>query len=207
VSLRALLIEDGSRCRTTESTETRPSPDALLEHAEREGRGRLKIFLGRGTRRRQDLRNADVGPRQSADGVDVVIGVVETHGRKETMALVEGFEVIPRKIDYRGRVLEEMDIDAIIARGRLWFSSMNSPTPTRPGSRHPKRYLDVQENSEPGHRRLHDAQHPACREPERRRRPDHPHPGTRDGARLHHRPRRRRRDHRYHPGRSDQAAA
>ena len=79
-------------------------------------------------------------------GADVVVGVVETHGRKETQALLEGLEVIPRKrIEYRGRTLEEMDIDAILAR-RPQIVLVDELAHTNvPGSRHPKRYSDVEE--------------------------------------------------------------
>ena len=79
-------------------------------------------------------------------GVDVVAGVVETHGRKETEALVEGFEIIPRhRLDYKDRTLEEMDLDALLAR-RPKLALVDELAHTNaPGSRHPKRYLDVEE--------------------------------------------------------------
>ena len=119
------------------------------------------------------------------DGYDVVVGVVETHGRKETEALLEGLEVIPRRrIEYKGQSLEEMDLDAILARRPQIVLVDELAHTNAPGSRHPKRYLDVEELLEPRHRRLHDRQHPAHREPERRRRADHARPRARDGARL-----------------------
>src|SRR6218665_679904 len=97
--------------------EQRPSPDALLRQANRDGRGRLKIFLGAAPGVGKTYEMLTSGHAKQADGVDVVIGVVETHGRKETQALADGFEVIARMpIDYKGRHLEEMDIDAILAR-------------------------------------------------------------------------------------------
>jgi two-component system sensor histidine kinase KdpD len=84
--------------------------------------------------------------RRQAEGVDVVIGVVETHGRKETEALLEGLEVIPRRqIPYEGRVLTEMDIDAILARRPALVLVDELAHTNAPGSRHPKRYLDVEE--------------------------------------------------------------
>ena len=86
------------------------------------------------------------GRAKIADGVDVVIGVVETHGRAETAALVEGFEIIPRvDIDYKGRSLDEMDLDAILARrpGLVLVDELAHTNAS--GSRHPKRYLDVKE--------------------------------------------------------------
>src|SRR4051812_31072755 len=96
--------------------ENRPSPDALLEHAERETRGRLKIFLGAAPGVGKTYEMLMSGRALKADGVDVVIGVVETHGRAETQDLAEGFEIIGRRqIDYRGQQIDEMDIDAILA--------------------------------------------------------------------------------------------
>lgn len=126
--------------------ETRPSPDALLDHAEREARGRLRIFLGAAPGVGKTYEMLMSGRARLADGVDVVIGVVETHGRKETLALVEGYEVIPRrKVDYKGRILDEMDIDAILARRPALVLVDELAHTNAPGSRHPKRYLDVQE--------------------------------------------------------------
>ena len=126
--------------------EGRPSPDALLETAEREGRGRLKIFLGAAPGVGKTYEMLMSGRARLADGTDVVIGVVETHGRRETQALVEGFEVVPRKaVDYKGRTLDEMDLDAIIARRPALALVDELAHSNAPGSRHPKRYLDVQE--------------------------------------------------------------
>ncbi|KQU79217.1 histidine kinase [Mesorhizobium sp. Root102] len=128
------------------SNETRPSPDALLDHAGREARGRLRIFLGAAPGVGKTYEMLMSGRARLADGVDVVIGVVETHGRKETLALVEGYEVIPRrKVDYKGRILDEMDIDAILARRPALVLVDELAHTNAPGSRHPKRYLDVQE--------------------------------------------------------------
>lgn len=126
--------------------EKRPSPDALLEHAERESRGRLKIFLGAAPGVGKTYEMLMSGRARQADGLDVVIGVVETHGRKETEALVDGFEVIPRRlIDYRGQKLDEMDLDAILARRPALVLVDELAHTNASGSRHPKRYLDVQE--------------------------------------------------------------
>lgn len=127
-------------------TRSRPSPDALLESAEREDRGRLKIFLGAAPGVGKTYEMLLSGRARRADGVDVVIGVVETHGRKETEALVEGFEIIPRiSVEYKGRRLEEMDIDAILARRPTLVLVDELAHTNVTGSRHPKRYLDVQE--------------------------------------------------------------
>src|SRR5712671_2216799 len=80
------------------------------------------------------------------DGYDVVIGVVETHGRKETEVLLEGLETIPRqRVEYRGQLLEEMDLDAVIARHPHIVLVDELAHTNAPGSRHPKRYLDVEE--------------------------------------------------------------
>ncbi|MCJ9744750.1 two-component sensor histidine kinase, partial [Neorhizobium sp. SHOUNA12A] len=127
-------------------SENRPSPDALLEHAERETRGRLKIFLGAAPGVGKTYEMLMSGRARRADGLDVVIGVVETHGRQETEALVEGFEIVPRKaIDYRGQQLDEMDLDAILARRPALVLVDELAHTNAAGSRHPKRYMDVQE--------------------------------------------------------------
>jgi two-component system sensor histidine kinase KdpD len=126
--------------------DARPSPDALLEQAERENRGRLKIFLGAAPGVGKTYEMLQSGRAKRAEGVDVVIGVVETHGRKETEALTAGFEVIPRvAIDYKGRPLEEMDLDAILARRPQLVLVDELAHTNAAGSRHPKRYLDVEE--------------------------------------------------------------
>ena len=189
-----------------ETRTTRPSPDALLEEALRETRGRLKIFLGAAPGVGKTYAMLASAEAKRDDGVDVVIGVVETHGRAETQALVRGFEVIPRRrIDYKGRMLEEMDLDAILARSPQLALVDELAHTNAPGSRHPKRYLDVEELLAAGIDVYTTAQHPARREPQRRRRPDHPHPRPRDRAGLDHRPRRRHRGHRHHPRRPDPA--
>ena len=126
--------------------QNRPSPDALLESAERESRGHLKIFLGAAPGVGKTYEMLMSGRARRADGVDVVIGVVETHGRAETEALVEGFEVVPRRnVPYRGHLLDEMDIDAILARKPALVLVDELAHTNAPGSRHPKRYLDVEE--------------------------------------------------------------
>jgi two-component system sensor histidine kinase KdpD len=128
--------------------EKRPSPDALLEAARRENdsAGRLKIFVGAAPGVGKTYEMLQTARAKHSEGVDVVTGVVETHGRKETQALLEGLEVIPRRrLEYRGQWLNEMDVDAIIARRpRLVLVDELAHT-NAPGSRHPKRYLDVEE--------------------------------------------------------------
>ena len=126
----------------------RPSPEALLEAARREESraGRLKIFLGAapGVGKTYEMLQQARAPQ--ADGVDVVVGVVETHGRKETEALLEGLEIIPRqRVEYKGQWLDEMDLDAILARRPQIVLVDELAHTNAPGSRHPKRYLDVEE--------------------------------------------------------------
>jgi two-component system, OmpR family, sensor histidine kinase KdpD len=126
----------------------RPSPEALLEAARREeGRvGKLKIFVGAAPGVGKTYEMLQQARARQTDGYDIVIGVVETHGRKETEALVEGLEVIPRRrLEYKGQWLEEMDLDAIIARRPQIVLVDELAHTNAPGSRHPKRYLDVEE--------------------------------------------------------------
>lgn len=125
---------------------TRPSPDALLETASQDGRGRLKIFLGAAPGVGKTYEMLMSARARKADGADVVVGVVETHGRKETEALVRDLEIIPRKpVDHRGHTLDEMDIDAILARRPQLVLVDELAHSNAPGSRHSKRYLDVEE--------------------------------------------------------------
>src|SRR5712672_55320 len=128
--------------------EQRPSPEALLEAARREGSGlgKLKIFVGAAPGVGKTYAMLETARAKLKDGVDVVAAVVETHGRRETQALLDGIEVIPRRqIAYKGRALDEMDIDAVVARHpRIALVDELAHT-NAPGSRHPKRYLDVEE--------------------------------------------------------------
>src|SRR3546814_14793826 len=95
----------------------RPAPDALLAEARKEGRGRLKIFLGAYPGVGKTYAMLEAAQARRLEGVDVVVGVVETHGRAETERLLHGLDVLPRKrLLYRGRVFGEMDIDAVLQR-------------------------------------------------------------------------------------------
>ena len=124
----------------------RPSPDALLKQVAREGRGRLKIFLGAAPGVGKTYEMLTAAKARLREGVDVVVGLVETHGRAETLALVDGFEVLPRRlVDYKGRVLEEMDLDGLLARRPALALVDELAHTNAAGSRHPKRYLDVEE--------------------------------------------------------------
>lgn len=131
--------------------EARPDPDALLRAAAQEGKGRLKVFLGAapGVGKTYEMLTNAAARRRA--GKDVVIGVVETHGRRETEDKAHGFEVIARKrIDYLGHVLEEMDIDAILARKPDLVLVDELAHTNAHGSRHDKRYQDVEELLEAG---------------------------------------------------------
>jgi two-component system sensor histidine kinase KdpD len=127
-------------------TKLRPSPDALLAVAGGGTRGRLKIFLGAAPGVGKTYEMLSAARARRAEGVDVLVGVVETHGRRETEALLQGLEVIPRRsIAYKGRSLEEMDLDAVLARRPALVLVDELAHTNPPESRHPKRYLDVEE--------------------------------------------------------------
>jgi two-component system, OmpR family, sensor histidine kinase KdpD len=131
-------------------TETirRPSPDALLVEARREdkSRGRLKVFLGAAPGVGKTYEMLLSARAKLLEGADIVVGIVETHGRVETQSLLYGFEIIPRaKIDYHGHALEEMDLDALLKRHPQIALVDELAHTNAPGSRHPKRYLDVEE--------------------------------------------------------------
>src|SRR3954462_9168938 len=97
--------------------ETRPRPEQFLALIRDQLRGRLKVYLGFAPGVGKTYEMLQEGHRLKRQGVDVVIGVVETHGRAETGALMEGLEQVPRrKIEYKGVVLEEMDLDAVLRR-------------------------------------------------------------------------------------------
>ncbi|HEU4987147.1 MAG TPA: universal stress protein, partial [Rhizobiaceae bacterium] len=124
----------------------RPSPEALLQEAERESRGRLKVFLGAAPGVGKTYEMLLSAAARQREGVDVVIGIVETHGREDTQALVDGYEIVPpRRVDYKGRALQEMDLDAILARKPQLALVDELAHTNASGCRHPKRYMDVEE--------------------------------------------------------------
>ena len=114
-------------------------------------RGRLKVFLGMSPGVGKTYEMLRAARRRKAEGEDVVVGVVETHGRKETMSLLRGLEVMARRpIAYRERTLLEFDIDAAIARRPDLLLVDEYAHSNAPGSRHPKRWQDVEEILEAG---------------------------------------------------------
>jgi two-component system, OmpR family, sensor histidine kinase KdpD len=128
----------------------RPDPDALLAKMKREetesARGKLKIFFGMSPGVGKTYAMLQGARQKQAEGCEVVVGIVETHGRKETEALLEGMPIMPRmQIEYRGTTLTEMDLDAILT----WHPGLavvdELAHTNAPGSRHPKRYQDVLE--------------------------------------------------------------
>lgn len=128
----------------------RPDPDDLLARIKAEerlqARGRLKIFLGYAAGVGKTYTMLEAAHERKAEGVDVVVAYVETHGRAEIEALLQDLESIPRRqVEYRGKLLAEMDVDAVVAR-RPQLALVDELAHTNaPGSRHPKRYQDVQE--------------------------------------------------------------
>ena len=130
--------------------ENRPDPDALLAavtHEEaRLKRGKLKIFFGMAAGVGKTYGMLQAARERKTEGIDVVVGVVETHKRAETEALLQGLTILPRKtIDYRGTTLQEMDISAILSRRPQLVLVDELAHTNAPGSRHPKRYQDVLE--------------------------------------------------------------
>jgi two-component system, OmpR family, sensor histidine kinase KdpD len=124
----------------------RPDPDALLAEAVKAGRGRLKVYLGMAPGVGKTFEMLSAGARRAAEGVDVVVGVVETHGRKETEALLEGLEVLPRQpIAYREHQLMEFDLDGALGRRPRLLLVDEYAHSNAPGARHPKRWQDVEE--------------------------------------------------------------
>ena len=132
------------------SEAARPDPDAILAQVKREEaattRGKLKIFFGMSPGVGKTYAMLQAAQQKLQQGTEVVIGIVETHGRRETEALTEGMPIMPRsQVEYRGTNLNEMDLDAILT----WHPGLavvdELAHTNAPGSRHPKRYQDVLE--------------------------------------------------------------
>nr|WP_255431411.1 sensor histidine kinase KdpD [Brevundimonas sp. M20] len=125
---------------------TAPGPDPSASSAVRRKRGRLKVFLGMSPGVGKTYEMLRAARRRKAEGGDVVVGVVETHGRKETESLLRGMEVMARApLEHRGRTLLEFDIDGAIARRPDLLLVDEYAHSNAPGSRHPKRWQDVEE--------------------------------------------------------------
>jgi two-component system, OmpR family, sensor histidine kinase KdpD len=128
----------------------RPNPDEILarlkQEEQRQKRGALKIFLGYVAGVGKTFTMLEAAHLRKEEGVDVVVGFVETHHRQETEALVDGLEVIPRReIEYHGTTLTDMDLDAVLARHPQLVLVDELAHTNAPGLRHPKRYQDVEE--------------------------------------------------------------
>jgi two-component system sensor histidine kinase KdpD len=138
-----------------DAPEIRPDPDALLtklrEDESRAKRGRLKVFFGMCPGVGKTFAMLRTARKERSDGTDVLVGIVETHGRVETEALLDQLTVLPRKeFPYRGTVLREMDLEAILARRPTLVLVDELAHSNAPGSRHAKRWQDVVELLEAG---------------------------------------------------------
>ena len=128
----------------------RPDPDELLtrlkEEERQQGRGKLKIFLGYVAGVGKPYAMLEAAHQRRQEGMDVAVGYVETHGRKETEALTEDLEILPRRmVEYRGTTLSDMDLDAVLIRKPQLVLVDELAHSNAPGLRHPKRYQDVEE--------------------------------------------------------------
>ena len=131
---------------TDKGFDRRPDPEALLALADQERGGKLYVFLGAAPGVGKTYAMLGRARAAKAEGIDIVIGIAETHGRRETEALMEGLEVLPRrKLEYRGRTIEEFDIDAALARKPQLIVVDELAHTNAPDSRHPKRWQDVVE--------------------------------------------------------------
>jgi two-component system sensor histidine kinase KdpD len=133
----------------------RPNPDELLariqEEEQKQGRGKLKIFMGYAAGVGKTYAMLEAAHQRKAESIDVVVGYVETHKRAETDALLKGLEILPRKeIEYHGTRLSEMDVDAVLKRHPQLALVDELAHTNAPGSRHPKRFQDVEELLEAG---------------------------------------------------------
>ncbi|WAS91889.1 sensor histidine kinase [Nannocystis punicea] len=131
-----------------ELDDDRPDPEALLEVARAEearaSRGELKIFFGAAPGVGKTYAMLEAARRARAEGIDIVVGVVETHGRSETAALLEGLERLPlRTIEYRGKALQEFDLEAALARRPELLLVDELAHTNVPGAQHRKRWQDV----------------------------------------------------------------
>src|SRR5207249_9615667 len=127
----------------------RKRPEDFLELVERAKRGRLKVYIGPAAGVGKTYQMLEEAHALKKRGVDVVLAFIETHGRAETEALVEGLEVIPRRrMDYRGVTVEEMDLDAVLKRHPQLAVVDELAHINIPGSRNRKRYRSEEHTSE-----------------------------------------------------------
>jgi len=130
--------------------ERRPDPDQLLqrtrEEEERKREGQLKIFFGAAPGVGKTYAMLEAARQKRSEGIDVVVGLAETHSRRETEALLEGLEILPRRnVEYRGTTLKEFDIDAALRRKPTLLLVDELAHTNAPGSRHKKRWQDIYE--------------------------------------------------------------
>lgn len=131
---------------TSDRGDYRADPDALLALSPKRGKGTLTVFLGAAPGVGKTYAMLTRAKRLKEQGADIVIGLVETHGRSETAALLDGLETLPRKtVEYRGREIEEFDLDAALARRPAKLVVDELAHTNAPGSRHPKRHQDIEE--------------------------------------------------------------
>ncbi len=129
----------------------RPDPQALLSEIRRDRQGGLKIFLGAYPGVGKTYKMLEAARETQREGTDIVIGIVESHGRTETEALCEGLESIPlMQLDYRGTHFRELDLDAILQRSPAVVLVDELAHRNIPGTRHPRRYQDIEELLEQG---------------------------------------------------------
>ena len=131
-------------------TDNRPNPDELLARVQadedRRSRGRLKVFFGYAAGVGKTFAMLEAARREKSQGIEVVVGYVEPHGRAETEALLEGLEALPlRQVPYRGVVLREFDLDAALARKPQLLLVDELAHTNAEGLRHTKRWQDVEE--------------------------------------------------------------
>ena len=132
------------------TNDKRPSPETLLARVQAEerkkARGKLRIFLGAAPGVGKTYSMLEAAQMRLAEGLEVVAGVVETHGRQETEALLHNLDVLPRRrLEYKGITLEEFDLDGALARHPALILVDELAHTNAPGSRHAKRWLDIKE--------------------------------------------------------------
>ncbi|HSB34739.1 MAG TPA: sensor histidine kinase KdpD [Nitrospirota bacterium] len=130
--------------------ERRPDPDQLLQRVRKEEarkrEGQLKIFFGAAPGVGKTYAMLEAASQKHVEGVDIIVGLVETHGRRETEALLEGLEVLPRRnVEYRGKYLKEFDLDSALRRKPAIILVDELAHTNAPGSRHKKRWQDIYE--------------------------------------------------------------